>query len=91
MQNIPTLLLMISGQALGSEWAITSGGLSSDKKLAVGVFPQKAKSIDQVDDTVLLGDPTKDRKIGPLEEVCSSGGVWGTTATAAFGQLTARF
>ncbi len=81
MRSIVTGLLLLVCQAFGGEWVITSGGLSPDKKLAVAVFPQSSEFIDQADATVLLVDQVRGRKIGPLEEVSSSGGTWGTTTT----------
>ena len=81
MRNILTAVLLLSSNIFGSEWVITKGGLSPDKKFAVAVFPQKTEFIDEADDTVLLIDQTSGRKIGPLEEVSSSGGTWGSTTT----------
>ncbi|MEN3942985.1 hypothetical protein WJU23_16930 [Prosthecobacter sp. SYSU 5D2] len=79
MRIILTALALLSSLAFGGEWVVTEGGLSPDKKLAVAVFPQKTEFIDEADDTVLLIDQTTGRRIGPLEEVSSSGGTWGTT------------
>jgi hypothetical protein len=81
MRNILTAVLLLSSNIFGSEWVITKGGLSPDKKFAVAVFPQKTEFIDEADDTVLLIDQTSGRRIGPLEEVSSSGGTWGSTTT----------
>jgi hypothetical protein len=81
MRNCFTALLFLGSYAIAGEWVITEGGLSPDKKLAVAVFPQKTEFIDEADDTVLLVDQTKGARIGPLEEVSSSGGTWGTTTT----------
>jgi hypothetical protein len=81
MKNILTAILLLSSQVFGGEWVVTKGGLSPDKKLAVGVFPQKTGFIDEADDTVLLIDQSTGRRIGPLAEVSSSGGTWGTTTT----------
>lgn len=79
MRNHLLALLFIGNFAIAGEWVITEGGLSPDKKLAVVVFPQKTELIDAADDTVLLIDPTSGSRIGPLEEVSSSGGTWGKT------------
>ena len=81
MRTIFTAILLLSSQVFGGEWVVTTGGLSPDKKLAVAVFPQKTGFIDEADDTVLLIDQSTGRRIGPLEEVSSSGGAWGTTTT----------
>jgi hypothetical protein len=81
MRNILTAVLLLSSHVFGSEWVVTTGGLSPDKKLAVAVFPQKTEFIDEADDSVLLIDQTTGRRIGPLEEVSSSGGTWGSTTT----------
>jgi hypothetical protein len=81
MRNIFTAVLLLSSHVLGGEWVVTKGGLSPDKKLAVAVFPQKTEFIDEADDSVLLIDQTTGRRIGPLEEVSSSGGTWGSTTT----------
>ena len=81
MRNILTAFLLLSGHVFGGEWLVTKGGLSPDKKLAVAVFPQKTEFIDEADDSVLLIDQTTGRRIGPLEEVSSSGGTWGSTTT----------
>jgi len=64
---------------MAADWVITEGGLSPDKKLAVAVYPQQAEFIDEADGTVLLIDQTRGRKIGPLEEIDSTGGTWGVT------------
>lgn len=81
MRNILTAILLLNGHVFGGEWVVTKGGLSPDKKLAVAVFPQKTESIDEADDSVILIDQTTRRRIGPLEEVSSSGGTWGSTTT----------
>lgn len=81
MRHYLTALLFLGGCAFAGEWVITDGGLSPDKKLAVAVFPQKTEFIDEADDTVLLVDQILGRRIGPLEEVSSSGGTWGKTTT----------
>ena len=81
MRNILTAVLLLSSNVFGSEWVVTKGGLSPDKEFAVAVFPQKTEFIDEADDTVLLIDQTSGRRIGPLEEVYSSGGTWGSTTT----------
>ena len=81
MRNILTAVLLLSSHILGGEWVVTKGGLSPDKKFAVAVFPQKTEYIDEADDTVLLIDQTTGRRIGPLEEISSSGGTWGSTTT----------
>ncbi|CAN5876751.1 hypothetical protein BH11VER1_BH11VER1_32890 [soil metagenome] len=79
MRNILTALLLLSSHVFGGEWVVTEGGLSPNKKLAVAVFSQKTEFIDEADDTVLLIDQSKGHRIGPLEEVSSSGGTWGNT------------
>jgi hypothetical protein len=81
MRNILTAVLLLSSHVFGGEWVVTKGGLSPDKKLAVAVVPQKTEFIDEADDSVLLIDQTTGRRIGPLEEVSSSGGTWGSTTT----------
>jgi len=81
MRIFITALLLLASHALASEWVVTNGGLSPDKKLAVAVFPQKTEIIDKSESPVLLIDQTTGRKIGPLEEVDSFGGGWGTTTT----------
>jgi hypothetical protein len=81
MRNILTAVLLLSSNVFGGEWVVTKGGLSPDKKLAVAVFPQKTEFIDEANDSVLLIDQTTGRRIGPLEEVSSSGGTWGSTTT----------
>jgi hypothetical protein len=81
MRNIFTAILLLSNPVFGGEWIVTKGGLSPDKKLAVAVFPQKTEFMDEADDTVLLIDQTAGRRIGPLEEVSSSGGTWGSTTS----------
>ncbi len=81
MRNIFTAVLLLSSHVFGGDWVVTKGGLSPDEKFAVAVFPQKTAFIDEADDTVLLIDQTNGRKIGSLEEVSSSGGTWGNTAT----------
>lgn len=81
MRNILTAVLLLSSNVFGGEWVVTNGGLSPDKKFGVAVFPQKTGFIDEADDTVLLIDQTTGRRIGPLEEVSSSGGTWGSTTT----------
>ena len=75
------ILAMVFGAstAFSAEWAITEGGLSPSKKLAVAIFPQKSNHVDEADGTVLLVDPTTGKKIGPLEEIDSTGGTWGKT------------
>jgi hypothetical protein len=81
MRNILTAVLLLSSHVFGGEWVVTKGGLSPDKKLAVAVIPQKTEFIDEADDSVLLIDQITGRRIGPLEEVSSSGGTWGSTTT----------
>ncbi len=81
MRTICSVLPVLSGHLLGGDWVITPGGISPDQKLAVAVFPQKSEFIDEADDTVLLIDHLDGKRIGPLEEVSSSGGTWGTTTT----------
>jgi len=81
MRNILASLIMLSSYACAGEWVVTEGGLSPDGKLAVAVLPQVMESDDGAQDTVFLVDPVKDRKIGPLEEVSSYGGSWGTPTT----------
>lgn len=81
MRNIFTAILFLSNPVFASEWVVTEGGLSPDKKLAVAVLPQKTEFIAAADGTVLLIDQTSGRRIGPLEEVSSSGGTWGSTTT----------
>lgn len=84
MRNILTVILLLGSHALAGEWVVTKGGLSPDKKLAVAVFPQKTENIDEADDTVLLIDQSRGRRLGPLEEVSSSGGTWGSTTTNVY-------
>jgi len=81
MRSILTAFLVLCSYASVGDWATTERGVSPDGKFAVAVFPQKTEFIDQADHTVLLVDQIKDRRIGPLEEVFSSGGGWGTTTT----------
>jgi hypothetical protein len=81
MRNILAAVLLLISNVFGGDWVVTKGGLSPDKKIAVAVFPQKTEFIDETDDTVLLIDQTSGRRIGPLEEVSSSGGTWGSTTT----------
>lgn len=81
MRNILTAIFLLGSHAYAGDWVVTRGGLSPDGKFAVAVFPQKTEFVDEADDTVLLIDQTRGRRIGPLEEVSSSGGTWGTTAT----------
>ena len=81
MWNIVTAILLLTSYAFGGEWVVTKGGLSSDKKLVIAVFPQKTEFIDEADDTVLLVDQIRGIRIGPLEEASSSCGTWGTTTT----------
>ncbi len=81
MRIMLTALLLLGCQVFAGEWVVTKGGLSPDGKLAVAVYPQKTAFIDEVDDTVLLVEASSGRKIGPLEEVSSSGGTWGSTTT----------
>jgi hypothetical protein len=84
MQNLLTLLFLFSCHVTAAEWVVTEGGLSPDGKLAVAVYPQKSEFVDETDDTVLLIDHSKARIIGPLEEVSSSGGIWGKTTTNVY-------
>jgi hypothetical protein len=79
MRNYLIALLIVASPALAGECVVTQGGLSPDKKLAVAVLPQKSEFIDEADDTVLLIDQVRGKRIGRLEEVSSSGGTWGTT------------
>ena len=81
MRIMLTGLLFLGCQVSAGEWVVTKGGRSPDGKLAVAVYPQKTAFIDEADDTVLLVEPSSGRKIGPLEEVSSSGGTWGSTTT----------
>lgn len=81
MRNILTAILLHGSYAFGGEWVVTNGGVSPDGRFAVAVFPQKTEFVDEADDTVLLIDQTRGRRLGPLEEVSSSGGTWGTTTT----------
>lgn len=81
MRIILTALLLLGCYVSASEWVVTEGGLSPDGKLAVAVYPQKTEFVDEADDTVLLIDQSRGRRIGPLEEVSSSGGTWGSTTT----------
>jgi hypothetical protein len=81
MRIMLTALLLLGCQGFAGEWVVTKGGLSPDGKLAVAVYPQKTAFIDEADDTVLLVEASSGRKIGPLEEVSSSGGTWGSTTT----------
>lgn len=67
--------------AHAGEWVITEGGLSPDKNLSVAVYPQKTEHVDEADGTVLLVDAKRNKIIGPLEEVDSTGGTWGSTTT----------
>jgi hypothetical protein len=79
MQKYLAAFLILKGSVLAGEWVVIEGGQSPDKKLAVAVFPQKGKSIDEASGTVLLVDQVTGKKIGPLEEVDSTGGTWGAT------------
>ena len=81
MRNLFTAILLFSSHVFGGEWAVTEGGLSPDKKLAVAVVPRKSEFIEEADDTVLLIDQTTGRRMGPLEGISSSGGTWGSTTT----------
>jgi hypothetical protein len=81
MRIMRAVLLLLGCQVSAGEWVGTKGGLSEDGKLAVVVYSQKTAFIDEADNTVLLVEPSSGRKIGPLEEVSSSGGTWGSTAT----------
>lgn len=81
MRNILAAILLLISQAFGGESVVTNGGLSPDRKLAVAVFPQKTEFVEEADHAVLLIDQTTGRRIGPLEEVSSSGGTWGRTTT----------
>ena len=81
MRNFIIAIVFLGSHAFAGEWVITGGGLSPDKKLAVAVFPQKTEFVDEADDTVLLVDQIRGRRIGPLEEVSSSGGTWGQTTS----------
>lgn len=81
MRIILTALLLLGYHVSAGEWVVTKGGLSPDGKLAVAVYPQKTEFTDEADDTVLLIDQSRGRRIGPLEEVSSSGGTWGSTTT----------
>jgi hypothetical protein len=81
MRNFLTALFIFGSYAFADEWVITDGGLSPDKKLVVVVLPQKTEFIDDADNTVFLVDQIRVRKIGPLQEVSSSGGSWGKTTT----------
>lgn len=77
MKSIILSVALVASTGLAADWVIVDGGLSPDKKLAVAVFPQKTEYVDEADDTVLLIDAYKQKRIGPLEEVTSSGGTWG--------------
>lgn len=81
MRSYLIALLIVGTPVLAGEWVVIQGGLSPDKKLAVAVFPQKSEFVDEADDTVLLIDQVRGKRIGRLEEVSSSGGTWGTTTT----------
>lgn len=78
MRTFLIVIVFACCHVYGDGWTITEGGLSPDKKLAVALLPQKA---EETDDTVFLIDHRKARVIGPLEEISSSGGTWGTAAT----------
>lgn len=79
MKAITFATLLIVSRCLATEWVIVEGGLSPNKQFAVAVYPQKTEFIDEADGTVLLVDARTERKIGPLEEVDSTGGTWGKT------------
>ncbi len=78
--HVLTALLWLGGQGWARDWEIIASGLSPNQKLGVAIFPQKTEFVDEADDTVLLIDAVKMRRIGPLEEVSSSGGTWGNTS-----------
>jgi hypothetical protein len=79
MKTVLLALALMAASCPAAEWVIVKGGMSPDKKLAVAVYPQKSEFIDEADGTVLLIDVKKQKKIGPLEEVDSTGGTWGKT------------
>ncbi len=79
MGKILIALLLTTSFVFAEDWVVTSGGVSPNKKFAVAVFPQTTEFIDEANDTTLLIDRIKGRRIGPLEEVSSSGGTWGKT------------
>lgn len=79
MKTVLLALALMAASCPAADWVIVEGGLSPDKKLAVAVYPQKTEFIDEADATVLLIDARRHKRIGPLEEIDSSGGTWGTT------------
>jgi len=81
MKPVLLALALMAANCPAAEWVIVEGGLSPDQKLAVAVFPQKTEFIDEADGTVLLIDAQKQKRIGPLEEVESTGGGYGSVKT----------
>ncbi|CAN5587989.1 hypothetical protein BH09VER1_BH09VER1_40670 [soil metagenome] len=85
-RSIQTLALAIlvpslfSGATFAAEPLLVSGGLSPSKQLAVAVYVDKAATdLEEGEEAVYLIDYKTKRKIGPLEEVDSAGGLWGRT------------
>ena len=72
-------MFLLATRCPAADWIVVQGGLSPDKLLAVAVVPQKTEFIDEADGTVLLVDVKSQKRIGPLEEVDSTGGTWGKT------------
>lgn len=79
MKAITLVTLFIASRCFAADWVVVEGGLSPNKQLAVAVYPQKTEHVDEADGTVLLADARTQRKIGPLEEINSTGGTWGKT------------
>lgn len=74
--------LATSALAFSASLVVVEGGVSSDKRLAVAVVPQKeGEFIDEANDAIFLIDNRSKKRIGRLEEVSSSGGTWGKTTT----------
>jgi len=75
------LLLFLGTVAFANErLVVVPGGISPDKRLAVAVVPQKSgEHVEEADGTVYLQARKAGKRIGPLEEVDSTGGGWGTT------------
>ena len=81
MRHTIIAILLFAAQASASEWVLTEGGSSPNKKFGVAVYPQKTEFVDEANGAVLLIDLPAKRVIGPLTEVDSTGGGWGTTTT----------
>lgn len=79
--RILLIALFLNTVALAEESLVmVQGGVSPDSCFAVAVVPQKpGEFVDEADGTVYLLDHKTKKRIGPLEEVDSTGGTWGST------------